>query len=291
MSPEGRPRRIFDDLAGDPDVEPFPAAPEFMEPDGRHDGEADGAVYIEQAGDEQPEPEYADAEAGTDGAEPLAGEDAESATDSFEIAEAAGPPPPEAPPRVVDELDEAYAEVRRRIATMGDEAAAEAERIRHGGEQDAEEAVRAAQEEAQAIIVEAQRLAADQGEEARRHAAQIREEADAYSRDMRLAVDAYGTKHRREAEQEARDILQEAEQRARATQVAAEEAARELERIALRREEELQAESRILEERRQRVLAGLREIASQLEEVPPSVAEADFDLEPEARRPRAARRR
>ena len=80
------------------------------------------------------------------------------------------------------------------------------------------------------------------------------------------AVDSYGTQARREAEEEARKLLADAEEQARATREAAQEMASQIEADAQRRHESLVREAKSLEERRQRVLDGLRDLAAQLQD-------------------------
>jgi hypothetical protein len=98
-------------------------------------------------------------------------------------------------------------------------------------------------------------------------AAQIRADADAYASDTRHAVDAYASQERRAAEEEARQTLAAAQAEARAVREAAEAMARRLEEESRERSEELREELRVLEERRNRALEDLREIAAHLEDV------------------------
>ena len=180
----------------------------------------------------------------------------------------------------LEELDRAYAGIRERLASAIADAEAAAERIVASARADAAEIARRATDEAEA---QAQGVFAE--------AEQVRAEAEEYARDLRLAVDAYATRQRREAEEEARNTVTRAEARARATREAAEEAAREVERVAQRRQEDMLAEARLLEERRRRVLESLRDVALQLEQVPVTDGDADDARGGAPRRPRTPRRR
>jgi vacuolar-type H+-ATPase subunit H len=147
--------------------------------------------------------------------------------------------------------------------------------------------LRAAEEAAEKIKAEAQTQAGEIVERAKgdastrvdeltREAERTRREAEDYARDIRQAVDSYGTQQRRESEEEARGILADAEEQARATREAAQEIALQIEGDARRRQERLREEVRSLEERRQRVVESLREMAAQLNDLFP-------ELEPRAR--------
>jgi hypothetical protein len=98
-------------------------------------------------------------------------------------------------------------------------------------------------------------------------AAQIRADADAYASDTRHAVDSYASHERRAAEEEARRTLEAAQAEARAVREAAEAIAGRLEEESQERGEELREEIRVLEERRNRAVDDLREIAATLEDV------------------------
>ena len=67
-------------------------------------------------------------------------------------------------------------------------------------------------------------------------------------------------------EEEARRIVTEAEAEAKAELAAAHEKAEELERTVVQRHETLQREAKMLEERKQRVLESLRDLAAQIQD-------------------------
>jgi hypothetical protein len=134
------------------------------------------------------------------------------------------------------------------------------------------EILQAAEEAADQILKSARAQALDTRGRAEQDAAarvreltaeteRLREEALEYARDTRLAVDSYADRHRREAEQEARELLGAAELEAESVRRSAEERAQELER---ERTQELREEALALEERRDRTLDELREIALDL---------------------------
>jgi hypothetical protein len=116
------------------------------------------------------------------------------------------------------------------------------------------------------IIQEAETTAAKRVEELTREAEQLRKDAEDYARDIRSAVDSYATQQRREAEEESRRILSEAETQARATREASQEMSEQMQQEARRRHEMLQRESKALEERRLRVVEGLRDLSAQLQD-------------------------
>ena len=148
----------------------------------------------------------------------------------------------------------------------------------------AEEAAETIKDEARRhayeVLRQANADAATRVEDLTREAERIRAEADDYARDIRAAVDSYGTQARREAEEEARELLSDAEEQARATREAAQEMANQIEEDARRQHESLVREERSLEERRQRVLDGLRDLAAQLQDalVEPTSSEMDHSL-------------
>ena len=80
-----------------------------------------------------------------------------------------------------------------------------------------------------------------------------------------------------EAEEEARKLLSEAEDQARATREAAQEMANQIEEDVRRRHESLAREAKSLEERRQRVLDGLRDLAAQLQDALVEPTSRDMD--------------
>ena len=143
--------------------------------------------------------------------------------------------------------------------------------------------LRAAEEAAERIRAEARTQAVEIVEAARgdattrideltREAERTRHDADEYANDIRQAVESYGSQQRREADDEARRILAQAEQQARATREAAQEMAGRIEAEARQRNESLRDEIRSLEERRERVLVGLRELSAELNELFPELA-------------------
>jgi len=152
-----------------------------------------------------------------------------------------------------------HGETGSRVAAVLNAAEEAAETIRAEARRHADEALRQAKAEAAVRV-----------EELTREAQRMRAEADDYARDIRVAVDSYGTQARREAEQEARNVLSDAENQARATREAAQEMANQIEEGARRQHESLVREAKSLEERRQRVLDSLRDLAAQLrgEETP-----------------------
>jgi colicin import membrane protein len=143
--------------------------------------------------------------------------------------------------------------------------------------QEAAEKIKAeARTQAQEIVERAEGDASTRVDELTREAERTRRDAEEYARDIRQAVDSYGTQQRREAEEEARGILADGEEQARATREAAQEMALQIEGDARRRQERLREEVRSLEERRQRVVESLRDMAAQLNDLFP-------ELEPSAR--------
>src|SRR4029453_9436005 len=78
--------------------------------------------------------------------------------------------------------------------------------------------------------------------------------------------DSYGTQHRRSAEEEALRLVSEAEAKARTVLAGAEREAERIQRDVGQRHEALKREARMLEERRQRVLESLRDLAAQLQD-------------------------
>jgi hypothetical protein len=137
------------------------------------------------------------------------------------------------------------------------------------------EILQAAEEAAEQILTEAQAQAIDirgraEGDAAARvrelsaETERLREEALEYARDTRVAVDSYADQHRREAEQDARDLLGAAELEAESVRRSAEERAQALEEQDRERTQGLREEARALEERRDRTLEELREIALDL---------------------------
>jgi F0F1-type ATP synthase membrane subunit b/b' len=156
-----------------------------------------------------------------------------------------------------------------KVAAVLNAAEEAAETIRGDATREANEILRQAKVDATARV-----------DELTRDAERVRTEADDYAKDIRDAVDSYGTQARREAEEEARKILADAEDQARATREAAQDMATQIEADARRRHESLTRESKSLEERRQRVLDGLRDLTAQLQDalVEPPSREIDESL-------------
>ena len=130
----------------------------------------------------------------------------------------------------------------------------------------ATEVLASARREAHDIVHQAEEQAAARIEALTRDAAQSRAEADEYARDMREAADSYGTQHRRSVENEARRVVAEADEEARELREAAQTKAEQIQRDVGQRHETLKREARMLEERRQRVLESLRDLAAQLQD-------------------------
>jgi hypothetical protein len=147
------------------------------------------------------------------------------------------------------------ADIGARVAGILEAAEQAAEQIRSDALRQARETMRRAEVDAEARI-----------DELSREAERVRAEADDYARDIRQAVDSYGTQARREAEEEARNLVGGAEEQARATREAAQAMAEQIQVDAHRRHETLLREAKSLEERRQRVLEGLRDLVAQLQD-------------------------
>jgi archaellum component FlaC len=162
-----------------------------------------------------------------------------------------------------------HASTGNQVAAVLNAAEEAAETIRAEARRHADEILRQAKVDAEARV-----------EELSREAERVRAEADDYARDIRVAVDSYGTQARREAEEEARKLLEDAENHARATREAAQDMAGQIEGEARRRHESLIREAKSLEERRQRVLDGLRDLAAQLQDalVEPTSRDVDESL-------------
>lgn len=137
------------------------------------------------------------------------------------------------------------------------------------------EILRAAEEAAEQILIQARAQALDIRGRAEEDAAtrvrelsaeteRLSEEALGYARDTRLAIDSYADQHRRTAEQEARELLAAAQSEAESIRRSAQERARELEEEDRKRTQGLREEARALEDRRDRTLEELREIALDL---------------------------
>lgn len=162
-----------------------------------------------------------------------------------------------------------HAETGSRVAAVLNAAEEAAETIKDQARRHADDVLRQANADAATRV-----------EELTREAERIRSEADDYARDIRGAVDSYGTQARREAEERARKLLADAEEQARATREAAQAMASQIDEDTRRRHESLVREAKSLEERRQRVLDGLRDLAAQLQDalVEPTSTDTDRSL-------------
>jgi vacuolar-type H+-ATPase subunit H len=120
--------------------------------------------------------------------------------------------------------------------------------------------------EAHNILRMAEQQASERITELTREAAHEKAEADQYARDMTEAADSYGTQHRRTVEEEARRLLADAETRSKEQLEAAQAKADELEQTVVQRHQTLQREAKMLEERKQRVLESLRDLAAQIQD-------------------------
>ena len=138
-----------------------------------------------------------------------------------------------------------YADIGERVAGVLSAAEAAAVQIREDARVDAEEILSAA----------------------RRDAEDVRRDAAAYDADTRAAVDSYASERRREAEQEVQKQLADSETQARATRQAAEAMARQIEEAGRQRGQALRDESRAVEERLKKALAGFRRVTAELEEL------------------------
>jgi cell division septum initiation protein DivIVA len=146
-------------------------------------------------------------------------------------------------------------DVGSRVTGILEAAEQAAEQIRSDALREAHDTMRRAEADAQGRI-----------EELTREAGRVRAEADEYARDIRQAVDSYGTQARREAEEQARQALTAAEDEARAVREAAQAMAEQIQADARKRHESLHGEAKALEERRQRVLDGIRDLVAQLQD-------------------------
>jgi hypothetical protein len=156
--------------------------------------------------------------------------------------------------------------VGARVTSILEAAEQAAEQIRADALREANDLMQRAEADAQVRI-----------EELTREAERLRLEADDYARDIRQAVDSYGTQARREAEEEARALMQSAEDHSRSIRESADAMAEQIQAETHRRHESLQREAKALEERRQRVLDGLRDLVAQLQDalVEPSRGEEE----------------
>ena len=150
-----------------------------------------------------------------------------------------------------------YAEIGERVAGVLSAAETAADQIRADARLDADELLRGAKANAE----------------------QVRSEAAAYESDTREAVDGYATERRREAELQVEKQLADAETQARATREAAEQMALKIEEDGRLRGHALREESKAVEERLKKALAGLRRMTAQLEELVGAPAAAAPDGE------------
>ena len=138
-----------------------------------------------------------------------------------------------------------YADIGERVAGVLSAAEAAATQIREDARGEADEFLAAA----------------------RRDAEDVRREAAAYDAETREAVDLYASERRREAEQEVQKQLADSESQARATRQAAEAMARQIEEAGRQRGQALREESKAVEERLKKALAGFRRVTAELEEL------------------------
>ena len=124
------------------------------------------------------------------------------------------------------------------------------------------------------VLAAAEQAAAQIQTEAEGEAERLRREADEYAKDVRAAVEAYAKDQRREAEEQARRTIADADAEARAMREAAQAMAARLEEEARRGTLKLREDTRALEDRRQRSLDELREIAATLQDLVRSGATA-----------------
>jgi DNA repair protein SbcC/Rad50 len=117
------------------------------------------------------------------------------------------------------------------------------------------------------VLAAAEQAAAQIQTEAEGEAERLRREADEYAKDVRAAVEAYAKTQRREAEEQARQAIADADAEARAMREAAQSMAARLEEEARRGTLKLREDTRALEDRRQRALDELREIAATLQDL------------------------
>jgi hypothetical protein len=127
--------------------------------------------------------------------------------------------------------------------------------------------LRAAGEAAEQIRADALQQAATLREQAQADAVRIRNDADAQAKETRQAGETYAANHRRDAEETVRKLIEESEAQARAVREAAEDMARKIEEGARQHQLKVREEARSLEERMQNSLEGLRDLASDLQEL------------------------
>jgi cell division septum initiation protein DivIVA len=150
-----------------------------------------------------------------------------------------------APPPPTERDSSTYADIGERVASVLAAAETAANQIREDARLQAED-----------ILGAAQREADDLGKK-----------AAAYDADTRAAVDSFASERRREAEQEIQKQLTDSEAQARATRQAAEAMARQIEEDGRRRGQALREESKAVEERLKKALAGLRRMTVEIEQL------------------------
>ena len=132
----------------------------------------------------------------------------------------------------------------------------------------------------------AERLAQERIAELTAEAERTRRDADDYASDVRVAVDSFASQERRDAAQEAERSRAAAQEEARAMREAAEAMAQDIASRGASPRRELRQEIRLLDDRRVRVVEGLRDFAAQLEDVlvrPSAGALEPFDTADRAR--------
>ena len=117
------------------------------------------------------------------------------------------------------------------------------------------------------VLAAAEEAATRIHDEAQTEAERLRRQADEYAKDVRAAVESYAKEQRREAEERARATVAAADAEARAMREAAQALAARLEEEARRGTLKLREDTRALEDRRQRALDDLREIAATLQDL------------------------
>jgi hypothetical protein len=127
--------------------------------------------------------------------------------------------------------------------------------------------LRAAGEAAEQIRADALQQAATLREQAQADAVRLRNEAEAHAKETRHAGETYAANHRREAEETVRRLIEESEAQARAVREAAEDMAKKIEDGARQHQIKVREEARSLEDRMQNSLEGLRDLASDLQEL------------------------
>jgi vacuolar-type H+-ATPase subunit I/STV1 len=104
-------------------------------------------------------------------------------------------------------------------------------------------------------------------QKAEQDGALVRSNADEYAADVRATGESYASEHRRAAESEVAKLLSEADAQARHLREAAEEMSSRIEAAALRRRDEIEERTRVVESKLRRFQAGLAAIAQDVEEL------------------------